>query len=188
MAAFLKARVSRKEARSAFCPPRRRLWRRLLPRSAAPCRIELIRVPYRVFECRLEREGDVRRVRVAIDGLEGSAWVYTDEEYETVADAGTPAPEPLLSEEEAREKASRFCRGLVLERGLQVKLHFAVRAVRYLATVFYPYWVGYFRRAGRYDFRAVDALSGEVRGGVMRRVFLKAFRRLDAKSGSGVRP
>jgi hypothetical protein len=42
--------------------------------------------------------------------------------------------------------------------------------------IHYPFWVAYFKRRGSYDFKALDAVSGEVQGVKMRKVFLAAFR------------
>ena len=42
--------------------------------------------------------------------------------------------------------------------------------------VLYPFWVGYFQKGNKYDFKAVDAVSGEMMGVTMRKVILKAFR------------
>ena len=44
--------------------------------------------------------------------------------------------------------------------------------------VHYPFWVGYFEKRGSYDFKALDAVSGEAQGVKMRKVFLAAFRQM----------
>ena len=50
-----------------------------------------------------------------------------------------------------------------------------MREIRQVERIYYPYWVAYFKGAGGYDFRAADAVSGEVQGIRMRETFLTAF-------------
>ena len=47
--------------------------------------------------------------------------------------------------------------------------------------VHYPFWVAYFKKRGAYDFKALDAVSGEIQGVKMRKVFLAAFRQMARK-------
>jgi hypothetical protein len=44
--------------------------------------------------------------------------------------------------------------------------------------IYYPFWVGYFKKKKGYDFKALDAVSGEIQGVRMRRVFMRVFREL----------
>lgn len=84
-----------------------------------------------------------------------------------------------LSAVEAEEIALDQYRRLLLEHGLRNKTSTTVRHVSEPRGLLYPFWVAYFRKAGAYDFKTMDAVSGEMQGVRMRKVLLKAFRQLD---------
>ncbi|UCF21162.1 MAG: hypothetical protein JSU87_07180, partial [Gemmatimonadota bacterium] len=78
----------------------------------------------------------------------------------------------------ARETAMQEYRWLMLEHGLRNKRKVSIRAISEPERVHYPFWVAYFKKRGSYDFKALDAVSGEVQGIKMRKVFLAAFRQM----------
>lgn len=179
MIEFLKPLVDQDEATAALSPASGSFLARLFRKRAELCRVEMIFLPFYVFEGRLVRRDEERRPRISIDGIGGNACLYSDENFETTRESNAPTCEPLVSEGDAKTQADAYCRGLVLERGLQVKIHFTLEDVRFLKQVRYPFWVGYLRRGGTYDFRAVDGMTGDLAAGRMRRVFLKVFREMD---------
>lgn len=69
-------------------------------------------------------------------------------------------------------------RWLLLEHGLRNKRKVSVQTISEPEEVHYPFWVAYFRKRGSYDFKALDAVSGEVQGVKMRKVFLAALRQM----------
>lgn len=78
----------------------------------------------------------------------------------------------------ARETAIEEYRWLLLEHGLRNKRTVSIQEISEPERVHYPFWVAYFKRRGSYDFKALDAVSGEVQGVKMRKVFLAAFREM----------
>jgi hypothetical protein len=78
----------------------------------------------------------------------------------------------------ARETAVQEYRWLLLEHGLRNKRAVSIQEISEAERVHYPFWVAYFKKRGSYDFKALDAVSGEAQGVKMRRVFLAAFRQL----------
>jgi hypothetical protein len=78
----------------------------------------------------------------------------------------------------ARETALQEYRWLLIEHGLRNKRSASVQKISGPERVHYPFWVAYFKRRQSYDFKALDAVSGEVQGIKMRKVFLAAFRHM----------
>jgi hypothetical protein len=78
----------------------------------------------------------------------------------------------------ARETALDEYRWLMLEHGLRNKRAVSVQEISEPEKVHYPFWVAYFKKRGSYDFKALDAVSGEAQGIKMRKVFLAAFRQM----------
>lgn len=69
-------------------------------------------------------------------------------------------------------------RWLLLEHRLRNRRTVSIREISEPERVHYPFWVAYFKKRGSYDFKTVDAVSGEVQGIKMRKVFLAAFRQM----------
>jgi hypothetical protein len=67
---------------------------------------------------------------------------------------------------------------MLLEHGLRNKTTTTVNEIATAEQMLYPFWVGYIRKGDTYDFKALDAVSGEVQGVRMRKVFSRAFRQL----------
>jgi hypothetical protein len=53
-----------------------------------------------------------------------------------------------------------------------------VKEIIDMKKIFYPFWIGYFNRKDIFDFKAVDAVSGQAQGIKMRKIFLQAFRQM----------
>ena len=93
-----------------------------------------------------------------------------------------PACDFVQSPGVARETAMDEYRWLLLEHGLRNKRQVSIRKISEPEKVHYPFWVAYFKRRGSYDFKALDAVSGELQGIKMRKVFLAAFRVMTPES------
>ncbi len=78
---------------------------------------------------------------------------------------------------EWHRKRKIMCQPL-LEHGLRNKRRVSIRDISEPERVHHPFWVAYFKKRGSYDFKALDAVSGEVQGIKMRKVFLAAFRHM----------
>ena len=67
-------------------------------------------------------------------------------------------------------------KGILLERGLRTRSHPSAEEISEGRKIYYPFWVGYFKKKKGYDFKALDAVSGEIQGVRMRRVFIKVLK------------
>jgi hypothetical protein len=84
-----------------------------------------------------------------------------------------------ISARDAKAIASDQYKRMLLEHGLRNKTATTVVDISDAERMLYPFWVGYLRKGDSYDFRALDAASGEAQGVRMRKVFLRAFRQLE---------
>jgi len=95
--------------------------------------------------------------------------------------AGSRTGSPPVSAVEAQKIALDQYRRLLLEHGLRNKTSSTVQNVSEAREMLYPFWVAYLRKSGAYEFKTLDAVSGEIQGVRMRKVFLRAFRQLDGR-------
>lgn len=118
---------------------------------------------------------------VALDGVLGDNLFFITIEMIFRDQPGNDIPVCpfVLSPPEAQGIAMERYRWQRLEQGLRFKQKSAIGKIIEVKKVYYPFWVGYYKRKGKYDFRIIDALSGEFQGVRMRRLFLAALRHLD---------
>jgi hypothetical protein len=178
---YLKPKISGEEARILLTQKKKFFREKYFQKKAELTRVELIYLPILLFEADLEGKTVQFQRKLSVDALTGyPSFFYADEN-----DLDTERPEAvctefLLSEEEALKVAKEYCRGYFLEQGLRVRQHATLLDIRYLKQLYFPFWVGYFKKSGKYDFKAVDAISGASQGVRLRKIFLKAFRILGA--------
>jgi len=149
-------------------------------KPVTPQRVELIYLPFYLFEVVSSSEERKQEVKVCLDGLLGDNLFFFRENMAYKDKVENPVCPFVLSPAEAQQKATDKYKWLQLEHKLRIKQKFEIGEISEGKQIFYPFWVGYFQKAGgRYDFKIMDAVSGEVQGVKMRKVFLKALRHLD---------
>jgi len=151
-----------------------RLWSRPRP----PRRVELVYLPYYFFDIQVLQEHGSQIVKVAVDGVLGSTVFFVDAALSRVSGASGEFCDFSQSPGVAQETAVHEYRWLLLEHGLRNKRGVSVQEVSDPEWVYYPFWVAYFKKRATYDFKTLDAVSGEVQGVKMRKVFLAAFRQM----------
>ena len=140
--------------------------------------LELVHLPYYFFTVTLSQENGSQHVGVAVDGVLAATMFFVAERL-----ASEPRGDRALcgfaqSPDRAREVARDEYRSLLLEHGLRSRRVVSVQEISEPDAAHYPFWVAYFKRGRSYDFRALDAVSGEIQGVRMRKVFLAAFRQM----------
>jgi len=70
-------------------------------------------------------------------------------------------------------------RGILLEHGLRTRSVQEAEKISGSKKIYHPFWIGYYKKRKGYDFKALDAVSGEIQSVRMRKVFLKAFRQMN---------
>jgi hypothetical protein len=151
---------------------------RLWSKPIQPTRVELIYLPYYFFDITLSQDVGTQRVAVAVDAVLGTTVFFIGDSLVRESGCNGPACDFVQNPSAARETAMEEYRWLLLEHGLRNKRTVSVRDISEPEGVHYPFWVAYYKRRGLYDFKALDAVSGEVQGMKMRKVFLAAFRQM----------
>ncbi|KPK79066.1 MAG: hypothetical protein AMS25_13890 [Gemmatimonas sp. SM23_52] len=151
---------------------------RLWSRPIQPTRVELVYLPYYFFDITLSQGVGTQRVGVAIDAVLGATVFFIGDTLVRKPGCDGAACDFVQSPSVARETAMEEYRWLLLEHGLRNKCTVSVQEISEPERVHYPFWVAYFKKRGSYDFKALDAVSGEVQGIKMRKVFLAAFRQM----------
>jgi hypothetical protein len=156
--------------------------------SRLPERLEMVYVPFYLFDVLVEKEikgnkeGFFPRqyVTLSVDGLLGHAGLYTENALDVEKDPETPVPtcDFAISSSDAAKMALDQYKGILLEHGLRTRSHPRAMEISDGKRIYYPFWVGYFKKKKGYDFKALDAVSGEIQGVRMRRVFMRALREL----------
>jgi hypothetical protein len=145
-------------------------------------------LPFYLFDVMVEKEikgkkGGIsprQNVTLSVDGLLGHAVLYAEDTLDVEKDLKTPAPscDFEISSSDAAKMALDQYKGILLEHGLRTRSHPRAEEISEGRKIYYPFWVGYFKKKKGYDFKALDAVSGEVQGVRMRRVFIKALKSL----------
>lgn len=189
---FVKPKISEQQAKNIFASRKSifTLPSRLLGKKeeALPKKVEVIYLPFYFLDVSVKREDKSRkggssgtqRVKLSVDGLLGHSVLYAEEGLEVDNDQDFPVHDFVLSSSEAEKIALKEYKGLLLEQGLRTRSFFQAEKILGCQKVYYPFWIGYFKKASGYDFQALDAVSGEIQGIKMRKVFLRAFRRAEA--------
>ncbi|UCE40645.1 MAG: hypothetical protein JSV17_14525 [Candidatus Aminicenantes bacterium] len=154
----------------------------------SPKKLEVLYLPFYLFDVRVEKkikdkkEGDSPRqnVTLSVDGLLGHAVLFAEDtlDAEKDPDTRTPTCNFAISSTDAAKIALDQYKGILLEHGLRTRSHPRADEISEGRKIYYPFWVGYYQKKKGYDFKALDAVSGEIQGVRMRRVFMRALREL----------
>jgi hypothetical protein len=213
---YITPGISKESAQSIFSQRKSFLSKRFgKKKHAPPKRVELLYLPFYLFEVVSSSEERKHGVKVCLDGLLGENLFFFRENMAYKDRVDKPVCPFVLSPAAARQKAADKYKWLQLEHKLRIKQEFEIGEISEGKRIFYPFWVGYFQKGGgtpnpftvsqmpffrdviskvcrknkdpqgisqkgnNYDFKIMDAVSGEVQGVRMRKVFLKALRLLD---------
>lgn len=135
-------------------------------------------MPFYLFEVVSSNKDIEEKAKVSLDGLLGDNLFFFKESMAYKDKVEQPVCPFVLSPAQARQKAVDKYKWLQLEHKLRIKQKFEMGEISEGQRIFYPFWVAYFQKGGGYDFKIMDAVSGEVQGIRMRKVFLKALRHL----------
>lgn len=138
-------------------------------------KMELLYLPFFIFEIEMEEKGAIRHVRFSADGILGNVAPFSPETETYAEQTDCQTFDFVITKSEAEKKVCEFSRGLVLEHGLKFNRNASVKQVEFSDKIQFPFWFFYFLKKGKYDFKAMDAVCGEFTPIKMRQVFLKAF-------------
>jgi hypothetical protein len=189
---FIRPKISQQQAENIFSTRKSSfpLVSKLFPRKNqfSPKRLEVVYLPFYLFDVQVEKGNKGKQeslsskqtVILSVDGLLGHAVLYAEDALDAKKDPKTPAPacDFAISSSKAAKTALDQYKGILLEHGLQTRSHPRAEEISEGRKIYYPFWVGYFKKKKGYDFKALDAVSGEVQGVRMRRLFMKALKSL----------
>lgn len=179
---YLNPKLNEIEAIGLLTKKKQFFWEKYFPRKEDFVRTELIYLPYYLFVADMHGNEIKFKKILSVDAMDGyAAFFYSDENDINPDCDETTCHEFNIAEDTALKIAKEYCRGYFLEQGLRVRKHATLDGIVFLKKVYFPFWIGYFRKSGKYDFKAIDAISGASQGIRMRKVFLKALRFLKAQ-------
>jgi hypothetical protein len=173
---YVKPEISEEKAREILFRKRSFLSFKFLKKPFQLKRIELIYLPFYLFDIVLTGE---KNVTIAVDGLLGDTLFFVDDKLQYQESTEHSACDFVLSPADAKEKALKEYKTMLLEQELRSRKTVTVETISDSKKIYYPFWIGYYLKGKAYDFKSLDALSGQIQGLKMRKVFLKALRQLN---------
>jgi hypothetical protein len=173
---YVKPEISEEKAREILTHRKSFLSFKFLKKPLKLKRVELIYLPFYLFDMKLSID---KKVTIATDGLLGYSVLFVKDELKFKGSTKHPVCDFVLPASEAQEIALKEYKTILLEQGLRSRKTVTVETISEGSKIYYPFWIGYFRKGKAYEFKALDALSGQIQGIKMRKVFLKALRHLD---------
>jgi hypothetical protein len=154
----------RMSVRSRLPPFRRRVLEKL----------ELLGLPHYLFQVEVAAANETKTVAVAVEAVDGTVAVLEGGAAFSEESKVTPLP-AVLTLEEARDRVRTEFRWNLIAQAIKRKKHFQIKKVEGGELFYYPYWAGYYRRRGKWEFELMDAGSGMVQSSTVRRAVLKAL-------------
>ena len=189
---YVQPKIAEQQAKNIFSAKKSLLpvISKLLSRNSLifPERIEVVYLPFYLFEVwvKKEKKGQKntqkgqQKITLSVDGLLGHAVLFAGDALEAGKDPGISAPacDFAISSSDATKTALDQYKGVLLEHGLRTRSHPHAEDISEGRKIYYPFWIGYYKKKKGYDFKALDAVSGEIQGIKMRRLFINALKKL----------
>lgn len=81
----------------------------------------------------------------------------------------------FLDAQTVQKKALDEYRRYLLRTSLKMRYTFNIEKIMGTRRIYYPFWIGYYKKRKKIDFDVIDAVGGEHQGAAMRPVFIKAL-------------
>lgn len=167
---FVQPVISEGQAREIFSQKRNTLLRK----KGEIVRIELINFPYYIFEITAESRRGEKKNYVSVDGIRGT-FSFLDFKNVIFLDEGKKSFYFEIEEREAKEIARTEYKGEILKSGLIEKNPAELKEISKGEKIYYPFWVCYYKKRNRFNFEAIDGISGKKQGVQMNPVFIQAL-------------
>lgn len=139
-------------------------------------RIELVFLPFYYFELRTEsKKSDLQRANIVVDGITGVYNLFDPIDLTNIPPVNSSVFQFEIKLQRAREIGLHEYKRALLNYGLKKHIFIEVKEILIEEKIAYPFWIGYYVVGKKYDFLAIDAVSGKAPGVKMRRAFLSAF-------------
>lgn len=170
--------ISKEEAENIISAKKSFFPLKILKKHVLPKRMELIYLPFYLFDIFMEKERKKQKVILSVDGLLGNTVFFVKDNMNYEDRTDHPSCNFELSSAAAKKIVLDEYKRLLLEHGLRTRKFSKAEKISGSKKIFYPFWVVYLQKKKGYDFKALDAVSGEIQGVKMRKVFLRAFRQM----------
>jgi hypothetical protein len=136
-------------------------------------KVEIFCLPVYLFTIKLEdNKGRELTDLVSVDGIKGEFAFFKEPDYEGSLFDIKDKFEFILAEKKAREIAMQEYQRFLFKNNLKTRNDVKIIELNPGRQIYYPYWIGYFKRKNGYDFEVIDAVSGSIQGMKMRPVFI----------------
>lgn len=183
--AYVKEEISCQEARQILSRPTSFFTFLGRKKSTPPQNIELIYLPFFLSRVNIEEGENRREATVCLDALTTEAFFFARNDLDYCPGTTHPVCPSRVTADKGQPVLENRCRWVFIEQRLKQKKALPRLEFSPVREIFYPFWLGYLKKRGGYDFKAIDALSGQEMGLKMRPLFLAALRALDSHEESG---
>jgi hypothetical protein len=144
-------------------------------------KVELVYLPYFIHRVAVSQGEEEYEIVVCTDGIAAS-FSFFNPEHSTFGEvASGEIFDFIVPLEDAERACLENLRWHLVRQGLRLKVKASIKEIRETRRMHYPYWVAYFKGASGYQFRAADAVTGQIQGVRTRSTFLNAFSQSDNK-------
>jgi len=167
---FVQPLISEGEAKEIFSKQRTLLRRK----KGEIVKMELIHFPCYIFEVTTETKTEEKRNYVSVDGVKGT-FSFLNLDNVSLKEEGKASFYFEITNEEARKIAKEEYKGEILRSGLIGKVKAELKGISVGEKICYPFWICYYKKSDKYNFEAIDGISGRMQSIKMNPVFLQAF-------------
>lgn len=138
-------------------------------------RVQLFYLPSYLIKLQVSANDEEKQQHVCVDALDG-VLAFIDPQHLSFSQTGTIKTCPyVLPQDKAEALAVEQYRRHLLRSSLHTRVRMEVKGVLSVSSLYYPFWIGFFKRKGKLDFRVIDAVSGHMQGAAVKPVFIKAL-------------
>jgi hypothetical protein len=170
MELYVPARLAVTAAQNLLAKPNRPL-----ARTREMIRIELFYLPFFLFNATFKSSSNSRTDLIAIDGIHGDVVFLKSLDLQSGTVAARESAAPALSWEQAEEYGRTGLRRQLFHRGWKMWRPHLLTDLIPDRLVYYPYYLGYFKKKGAIDFDAIDAVSGRHQGVRVKSIFIETL-------------
>lgn len=153
----------------------------LLKKKRRIDKVELFYLPSYIIDVLVFTDNEEKRQSLCVDAVGGEFAFIEDVKTSRTPDGTIRTCPFMLPQKKVEQRALEVYRHHLLHRGLMLRYKFEIRGIESTRPIYYPFWIGYYKRKDQIDFEAVDAVGGERQGAALRSVFMKAL--LHEKAG-----
>jgi hypothetical protein len=136
-------------------------------------KVELLHLPAWLFSIWLELKNQNQvHETVFIDAIEGHIAFLKDVQMSPNPPKNIRLPNFKINPDQAQQLVRDEFHRLLMQKNLKNKANASIKSMQLQNKIYYPYWIGYFRKKGAWDFKVIDGVSGELQGLKMKSVFI----------------